>query len=291
MNVSIVISTYNWKEALELTLASVSIQSEPPHEVIVADDGSREDTAELVHRQARSFPVPLLHVWQEDRGSRQAEARNRGIARASGEYILLVDGDVILHRDFVAHHRASAEPNTFCQGSRVLLTPDKTARVLATKQLSFSPFEPGLMNRKNAVVSGFLSRLFSRRRNYLRGIRGCNLAFWRADAIAVNGFNEDFVGYAKEDSEFVARLMNNGITRKNVRFAAPVFHLFHPLQSKEAMEVREAMVREAVEKHLIRCPNGINRHLGDQVASSLDRREERSDEAATTTGERAGGKG
>lgn len=272
VNTSLIVTTYNWKEALELSLSSISGQSEMPDEVIVADDGSREDTAYLIHRMAASFPVSLLHMWQEDCGFRAARIRNKAIAAASGAYILLVDGDVILHKDFVAHHKCMARQGIFCQGSRVLLSPAKTARVLAKRQLAFSPFESGLGNRKNAVVSHFLSRLFSRRRNYMRGIRTCNFAFWRADGIAVNGFNEDFQGYGREDSEFAARLMNSGVMRKNVRFAATVYHLHHPLQPREFMEVRDSMLRNAVESRLIRCQNGIDGHLRTDDGLPLDTR-------------------
>lgn len=270
VNISLIITTYNWKEALELSLSSVSVQSEMPDEVIVADDGSREDTADLIRRMAASFPIPLLHVWQEDCGFRAARIRNKAIAGASGAYILLVDGDVILHKDFVAHHRSMAQRGVFCQGSRVLLSPAKTVLVLANRQLAFSPFESGLGNRKNAVASHFLSMLFSHKRNYMRGIRTCNFAFWKADGIAVNGFNEDFQGYGREDSEFAARLMNSGIMRKNVRFAAAVYHLHHPLQPRKFMEVRDAMLHNAVENRLVRCRNGIDRHLRTDDGLPLD---------------------
>lgn len=264
LKTSLIVTTYNWKEALELVLTSVSVQSQMPDEVIVADDGSREDTAELVRRMAVSFPAPLLHVWQEDRGSRAAEIRNKAIAKASGEYILLVDGDVILHGDFVLHHKSMAQANAFRQGSRVILSPAKTADVLAKKQLTFSPFEWGLKNRKNAVVSSALSKFFSRKSNGLRGIRTCNFAFWRTDGIAVNGFNADFIGYAREDSEFAARLMNSGVMRENLRFGAAVYHLFHPIQSKETIGVRDALLRDAVENRLVRCRNGIDKYLGNE---------------------------
>lgn len=258
---SLIITTYNWKEALELVLLSASSQSEPPDEALVADDGSREDTGELIRRMAAVFPFPLLHVWQEDKGFRAAAIRNRAIARASGDYILLVDGDAILHRNFVKDHKAAARDRQFCQGSRVLLTPQKTALALARKQLVFSPFEGGLKNRKNAVVSPFLSTLFSFRRDRLKGVRTCNFAFWREDGIEVNGFNEDFVGYAREDSEFAVRLMNSGVRRRTLRFVAPVYHLHHPFQSRSAMEVHDAILKESVGKKLTWRPNGIDKHL------------------------------
>ena len=86
--VSLIVSTYNWKEALALTLRSIAAQRVLPHEVIVADDGSRADTGEMIREMAKDFPVPLKHVWQEDTGFRLARVRNLGIAASTGDVLL-----------------------------------------------------------------------------------------------------------------------------------------------------------------------------------------------------------
>src|SRR5687767_9054063 len=104
MKTSLIITTYNWKEALDLTLRSVARQVEMPDEVLVADDGSRPDTGELIRAWAQRLPVPVRHIWQEDLGFRLARSRNRAIAAATGEYIVIVDGDMALHSHFIADH-------------------------------------------------------------------------------------------------------------------------------------------------------------------------------------------
>src|SRR5579862_5854456 len=131
MRTTLVIATYNWKEALSLVLRSAATQSRLPDEVIVADDGSQDDTRALISGCARDYPVPLRHVWQEDLGFRVARSRNRAIAAARGDYILLVDGDMVLHRHFVADHLYFAAPSCVLQGGRLRASPRETARLLA----------------------------------------------------------------------------------------------------------------------------------------------------------------
>src|SRR4051794_16035860 len=119
MRSSLVVTTYNWPDALDLVLTSALDQRVLPDEVIVADDGSGEPTAEVVRRRAERFAerrVPLHHVWHPDEGFRAAAIRNRALARASGDYILLIDGDCILHPDFVSSHLAFARQGQFVQG-------------------------------------------------------------------------------------------------------------------------------------------------------------------------------
>ncbi|GLI32634.1 glycosyltransferase family 2 protein [Desulforhabdus amnigena] len=261
MKVSLIITTYNWVEALRLSILSAFRQTEHPWEIIIADDGSGAETSEAVRDLAGRAPMPLLHVWQSDRGFRAAKIRNKAISEAKGEYVILIDGDMILHEDFVKDHMIMAKPGHFSQGSRVLLTREKTAEVLRTEQFDFSPFEPGLLNRKNALRSQLFSKWFSRDKRELRGIRTCNFSFWRSDALAVNGFNEDFEGWGREDSEFAARLLNYGIRKQNIRFSALAYHLFHAHRSLSALSANQRILDETVRKKISRCTNGMDKYL------------------------------
>lgn len=259
MTISLIITTYNWKEALELSLLSALDQTRPADEILIADDGSREDTADLIEHITRESPVPIHHVWQEDQGFRAARIRNQAIVRAKSEYIIFIDGDVILHPTFLADHEEVARPRFFSQGSRVLLSQSKSALVLTNKQTHFSLFEKGLNNRKNALHSRLLSRLVSTKAANLKGIKTCNFAFWRADAMAVNGFNEDFEGWGREDSEFAVRLMNSGARRQTIRFRALAFHLFHPPNPRDSLARNDRLLEEAVRNRSTWCKNGIHK--------------------------------
>ena len=268
MRLSLIITTYNWKEALELSMLSVLQQTRKPDEIIIADDGSSQDTEELVQHMAGGSPIPILHMWQEDKGFRAAQIRNKAIATAAGEYLVVIDGDIILHRGFIEDHEEVARPGFFSQGSRVLLTRNKTAVVLQTKKRNFSFHEFGLENRQNSIRSRFLSRLFSAQPKHLKGIRSCNFGLWRADALAVNGFNEDFEGWGREDSELAARLINRGIRRQNIKFRALAYHLFHPEHPKESLGRNDRILENTIKEGSSWCKNGIDKYLNPSECKS-----------------------
>jgi glycosyltransferase involved in cell wall biosynthesis len=258
---SLVVTTYNWPEALDLCLRSTLAQSEAPLEIIVADDGSTEETARLVECFRSTAKTPVVHVWQEDLGFRAAASRNRAIAAAKGEYIIIIDGDMLLHRDFVADHSRLARKGTFIQGSRVLLSASNTERRLEAENTSFSVFEQEVSNRKNALHLPLLAALLARPTRELKGIRSCNMSFFRDECIRVNGFNEEFTGWGREDSEFAARLINSGILRRNVRFSAIAAHLWHHENPRQSLPHNDRLLEEAITGGLTFCPNGIDKHL------------------------------
>ena len=261
MRVSLIITTYNRPDALLLVLRSIEGQITLPYEVIIADDGSTNDTKEVVTSFQEKSDIRVIHSWQEDSGFRAAKSRNKAIAKATGKYIILVDGDMILHPKFIEDHINNAESGYFVQGSRVLLTQDKTKQTLDQQKINFSLLSNGLQNRKNAFHSNILSKLFSNKRNYLRGIRTCNMAFYKQDCININGFNNEFEGWGREDSEFIMRLLNSGINRKNVRFNAIQFHLWHNENIRDSLEKNDAILQDTINNHTQWCNNGIDSYL------------------------------
>ena len=262
MRVSLIITTYNWKEALVLVLASALRQTRLPDEIIVADDGSSDGTGEMVAHTAQGARVPILHSWQEDKGFRAAMSRNRAIAKAKGEYIILVDGDIILERHFIQDHLVAARQGFFVQGGRVLLSQRKTGNVLSRNgQGRVSFFDASLSNRKNAIRSRLLSSFFSGEGRGGDGVRACNLAFFKQDALAINGFNEDFQGWGREDSDFACRLIHQGIRRYNLRFAAVAYHLHHPALVRESLQKNDALLALTLAEKRTWCFNGIGKHM------------------------------
>src|SRR5690606_22490258 len=113
--------TYNWPQALELTLLSVLKQVQMPGQIIIADDGSGPETMEVIQRYTSQFPRGLLHIWHEDRGFRLAAIRNKAIAACDRDYIIQIDGDIVLHPQFISDHLRFAEPGRLVQGSRVMV--------------------------------------------------------------------------------------------------------------------------------------------------------------------------
>jgi len=264
LRITLIITTYNWPAALDLVLESTARQTEPPREVLVADDGSDEPTAAVVRSfvdRFRARGVALHHVWHPDRGFRAAEIRNRALAMAHGEYILLIDGDCVLHRDFTRSHLAFARPGTLVQGTRVLLSARRSARALADRQTQFHPFEAGIANRMNALSVRWLSHLVPSPRDPLSGVRSCNMGFWRADAIRVNGFNERFVGWGREDSEFVARMTRADVRRRKLKFGGIVYHLWHPERPRDALDVNDELLARVRQSGESRAADGMDKYL------------------------------
>ncbi|HIA48191.1 MAG TPA: glycosyltransferase [Candidatus Hydrogenedentes bacterium] len=261
MKISLMVTTYNWKEALEMVLLSAFRQTVPPFEIIVADDGSTEDTRELIDRMRETTDIPLHHVWHPDEGHRRTVILNKGIAKAQGDYVSQADGDVILHRNFIQDQQRFAEPGVFLRGYRVMLDEETSRKALDSKILKFSPFVKGLLRFSNAIRSPFLTRLTLGDAPEWRRVFGSNLSYWREDALTVNGYNEDILGWGPEDTEFVARLIFNGINRRKLKFAAKQHHLYHPDISRDKYDGNMDILKHTLENKLCTCANGINKLL------------------------------
>ncbi len=259
LKTSLIITTYNRKDALELVLLSVMQQTVLPDEVIIADDGSGDDTRGLIDFYRSIFPIPLIHCWHEDLGFRVSSIRNKAIARAIHEYVIMIDGDIVLHKSFVKDHKANAWKGQFLQGSRVLLYQKKTERILREKRINVGLTSSDIGNRLNGIKSSFLSALFSYYRKGHMNVRAANLSCWREDLMSVNGFNEDFVGWGREDSELAVRMENMGIKRRHVKFAAFGYHLYHPESSRKRLVINDGILLSTIQEKLIRCENGIDK--------------------------------
>jgi GT2 family glycosyltransferase len=263
MKISLIVTTYNWKEALALCLDGIFAQTRLPDEIVVADDGSREDTAELIIAYKQKSPVPLLHVWQPDEGFQAAKIRNRGIAAACGDYLILLDGDMVVNRFFIEDHRRLAETGAFVQGKRALLDACATRRILESKKIGIGPLFPGVKfsNRKFLLRSPALSRLFSPTDRRLRGTMSCNMAVWRDDIFRVNGFDERFVLHGGEDIDFAQRLLHLGLKRRYVKHLAVGAHLYHSCRGNPDELANERFVEKCRELGTIRCSQGIDQYL------------------------------
>jgi len=265
MNCTLIITTYDWENALELVVLSALKQTILPNEIIIADDGSKKETRNLIKNINKKSSIPIEHLWQEDKGFRAAKIRNKAIAIAQYKYIILIDGDMILHKDFILNHIMNARQNYFLQGSRALFTQKKTEQLLHNnkKNNNFTFLGKGIKNKKNIINCILLAKLFSSSSKNLKGIKTCNMSFFREDCIKINGFNEDFVGWGREDSEFAARLLNNNIKRKNIRFNCIAYHLWHHESPRANLTKNDILLAKTINENLKYCKNGINKYLGN----------------------------
>jgi len=273
--ISVIVTTYSREDALEAVLRSLSRQSDDDFEVVVADDGSGEATAELVNVWKAKIGRRLEHVWHADRGFRAAEIRNRAILVARGSYCVFLDGDCVTRPDFVASHRRLAQPGWFVTGNRVLLSPALTADVLREK---LTPESWGLarwlaerrrggVNRMSALLHVPLGPLRRLRRRVWQGARSCNLAIWRVDLDRVDGFDAAYIGWGKEDSDIIVRLLHAGVRRKDGTFATGVLHLWHREADRSQLSENERKLAGTSADNRIRARQGLSALQGGSSAA------------------------
>jgi glycosyltransferase involved in cell wall biosynthesis len=261
MKTALLISTYNWTEALELVLDSVANQSMPPDEVLIADDGSTHDTKSIIENYAATATPQIKHIWHKDDGFRRSVILNKAIAASTADYIVQVDGDCILHPDFIRDHVNFARANQFLYGSRVNIKESHLADLFTHKNVRFSAFSKGIKKRTRALRLPLLARFYRANDQLSKKLRGCNLSFYRSDFINVNGYNEQMTGWGKEDSEFVARLLHNGLTGKRLRYAGIIYHIWHRVKPKSRLNINESIQQETIDRHKKVCELGIDQYL------------------------------
>lgn len=261
MKPSLLISTYNWPEALELVLLSVKNQSVKPKEILIADDGSTEITKNLIEDFQKKSAVPILHIWHEDSGFRRSSILNKAIASSTSDYIIQTDGDCILHKDFIKDHLQMRKKNTYLFGSRVNIKEDLLPSLFSRKKIQFSFFEKGISKRTRNLRIPLFASFYSKSAEISSKLRGCNLSFWRADFVAVNGYNENFEGWGREDSELIIRMMNNGVCGRRLRYSGIIYHIWHKVKDKSRFEINDGLQQKAVLEKSKWCENGIDKYL------------------------------
>ena len=261
MKVSLVISTYNWKEALCLCLLSVTRQTVVPAEVIIADDGSRPDTKLLIEDFQQNFPCPIKHIWHEDKGWRKCIIMNKAFALCEGDYIIEIDGDIIMHSHFIEDHISEAAPGYFLVGSRGKISEQLSRQLLQQQDYHLSFFTKGVCRKLNALHLPWLTPLFFLYKQNQKE-RGCNISFWKKDLLSVNGYDERFLGYGYEDIDLPARLRRLGIKKHFIKFKAIEYHIHHKAAStKKDMTANEKIFEENNKNGVIKCPEGIGQYL------------------------------
>ena len=255
--IGVIISTFNAPEYLDRVLQGYCSQSRSPDELIVADDGSKEETAQVVAKYTLLAPFAVRHVWHEDCGFRLAEIRNHAIASATADYIIFSDGDCIPHPRYIEDHFKAMHTGCFVTGKRLLIGKNLSPDFVWNGALSSIFFcLTGRMSGCHHLVH--MPGVVTSKKG-LGGLRGCNLAIFRSDLLAVNGFNEQITGWGREDSELVARLFAFGLKRLETPFSALVFHLWHPENSRSSLAENDRLLEETIRSGNFRCSSGISK--------------------------------
>jgi glycosyltransferase involved in cell wall biosynthesis len=275
--ISIIVTTHDREDALDAVLRSLARQTDRDFEVIVADDGSGPATASLISQWKGQFGDRLDHAWHEHRGFRAGEIRNRAMLRSRGAYCIFLDGDCIARPDFVASHRALAEPGWFVSGNRILMSEALTRAVL-TQHLEPERWSladwigrrvRGDINRLAPMLPLPLGPLRKLRPVEWRHARSCNLAVWRADVDRVDGFDADYNGWGREDSDLLVRLLHAGVRRKDGNFATGVLHLWHPSADRSGLPTNDEKLDRVQGEKRVKALIGMSALHRDALGSAL----------------------
>jgi glycosyltransferase involved in cell wall biosynthesis len=262
VKLSLIVTTFERPDALACVLRSVGRQSHPPDELLIADDGSGAATRSLIESFHGRFTCPLIHCWQAHEGFRVCRARNLALSRAAGDYAVIVDGDMVMHPQFIADHRSCARPGSWVQGTRILLDERRTADLIAGGSPSISVYSSGIggLRRLYAMRAPLLSGTLTRAANSFVATKSCNLAAWRVDLKRVNGFNEEMVGWGPEDKELAARLAYAGVRRRTLIFGGIAYHLDHPPAGRERRAANERILADTLAQRRVECAQGLRQH-------------------------------
>lgn len=263
--VGVIISTYNQPAWLEKTLWGYECQTRPADEIIIADDGSRKDTRELI----RSFSdtLPIRHIWHEDKGFRKTEILNRAVEAATADYLIFTDQDLIPRADFIETHCRYARPERFLSGGALLLSKEVSETISRNHVCSGEAFsirwlcDQGMkrtwkMNKllRSSLLAWLLNHVTTTKATW----NGGNASTWRELIIAANGF-DCRMRYGGEDREFGERLFNAGIRSKQLRYSLPLLHLWHtrPYRNDRDLEANREIRKETKKTRRTATPCGI----------------------------------
>jgi glycosyltransferase involved in cell wall biosynthesis len=273
-SVALIVSTCNQPRHLERCLLALTKQRNQAFELLVADDGSKEETRTIIDSYVGFFGSRLKHEWQEDKGFRKTRILNRCIIATEAEYLIFLDGDCVAHPDYVNEHLAGAVPGEYQNGAIIRLNDALSNEITTQRILDGTVFEPTWLRRTGGWNRRYLKlSLPYGVRRWMNGHSttklywlGSNSACWRSDALAVNGFDNRF-SYGFEDGDFGNRLSNYGVRASTVRWTANLLHLDHgrPYRDEAEMARNLAMVPPMKPGGIFRAVEGI-----EELENALD---------------------
>lgn len=261
LNVDLIISAYNNASSVKQIISLIQGGTARPSSIHITDDGSNSQNRKIIENHLNRIEIPSFYHWHNDRGFRKSKILNQGILNCKSECIVFLDGDCLPHRHFISDHLKLAEEGYFIQGRRCFVRESEVSNLLnkqtTLRRLILSGKVSGLLK------SIRLPRPIVRKNNQMHGLLGCNLGVWRKDLISINGFDEDYVGWGREDSDLGARLYNIGLLRKIVHGRALVYHLNHPENDRSELSQNDQRLKDTILNKKIRCNNGLLKERPD----------------------------
>ena len=249
-DITLIITTYNRCDSLLLVLQALAQQSVQGFKVVVADDGSTADTRQQLE-QLQQLPYAIDYVWQSDLGFRAAKIRNLALHHSHSDYIIFLDGDSVPRINFIANHLNLAERGYFVAGQRILCSQKATATIIEQTQplwaFSWWQWLWAYCRRDINHISGLLTLAdnhWRKKNQRWQGAMTSNLAVWRDDLLAINGFEQQYRGWGHEDADLVVRLLRHACQRKSGRCATAILHLWHKENDRSQIEANQQRLQQ-----------------------------------------------
>lgn len=255
---SVIISTYNQPEWLKKVLFGYQHQTFKNFEIIIADDGSTEETKTIIEQFKNASSLTIAHVWQEDDGFRKTKILNKAIKKSKTSYLIFTDGDCIPRADFVETHLKLKKDNCFLSGgyfklplsiSKAITEEDITTQRCFNKDWLLKQGLKNSFKTNKLTATGFKEQFLNTMTPTKATFDGMNVSVWKNDVVEVNGFDER-MAYGGEDRELGERLMNLGIKPIQIRYSAICLHLEHERSyvNENALKNNKA-IRKATKKN------------------------------------------
>jgi len=257
IDTSIIISTYNAPKWLEKVLFGYNNQTYRRFEIVIADDGSTEETKALIERLEQEVFFPITHVWHEDNGFQKSQILNKAITKCTTPYIIMSDGDCIPRKDFVEQHVKYREKGYFLSGGYFMLPLKISEQITKDDIYSEKCFDvkwlktnglPSTFKTNKLTAGNVKSKILNKITPTNASWNGHNASGWKDDILDVNGFDER-MQYGGQDRELGERLRNSGIESKQIRYKAVVLHLDHPrgYKNQESIDKNLAIRKQTKE--------------------------------------------
>jgi glycosyltransferase involved in cell wall biosynthesis len=261
--VSLILATYEMPKHLALVFEALKRQSMRDFEVILCDDGSGEETRKIIEEFRSQAPFHIEHIWQEHKGFRKCRMLNEGLRKSRGAVFVFLDGDCVPHRDYIRDHFENQEHGFYLAGRRVELG-EEISYELTRRDVRAGFFDyPSLrlilskgtehLNRCFRVSCGFLRKLLGMEK--IVDLKGCNYSVPRKVLFDLNGFDEAYEGYGREDTDAEIRFQNYGLKIKSLKGLALQFHVWHP--RREFTPANEGLLESAKLTKRTRCERGL----------------------------------
>ncbi|HBH23533.1 MAG TPA: hypothetical protein DDY13_08925 [Cytophagales bacterium] len=260
MKVSIIIAGVN-PQFIQIILDSLLNQSLQPFEVIISEDGVKPEMEKLIEAYQLKVKFRLIHLSEPHQGFRISYIRNKAAAIAKGDFFIFSDGDLFLHKRFVEDYTKAMDKGVAFIGTRSFVEKSYTSKILSGKKAPNSvPITRLEKNTINAIripgVHKFLPSI-----SYPEDKRGGLISVHREDFFAINGYNEAFKGWGREDTDFVCRLFYHRVEIRKLKFAGLTYHLWHPIESREYLNKNDSILQDTIKNRLVFCELGVSGHL------------------------------